>query len=99
MRRPCPSRMPSADTSPFRPLRASTERATRSLTVAFPRRHLAGQPARRSVGVVLFLPDRQPQLDLLDHLAAGREGLGAVRARSGDGHTDVTDAQLANAVH
>ena len=46
-----------------------------------------------------MLPDRDLVLEVVDQLAAGLDGLAAVGAGDGDDDRDVTDPEVADAVH
>jgi hypothetical protein len=52
-----------------------------------------------AVGVVLFLPDRQPNLDLIDNVAAGQESFVTMRRRHANPDCAVTNLQKTYAVH
>src|ERR1700761_2103535 len=58
-----------------------------------------GHPGSIASHVVFFLPDRQAVLDLVDDVAAGAKGLVAMRRSHTDPHGQVTDGQVAGAVH
>ena len=60
---------------------------------------LAVHPARVAARVVLLLPDRDAVLDLVDDVAARREGLGAVRCADADPDGDLAERQRADTVH
>src|SRR5215469_13482565 len=60
---------------------------------------LAVHPARIAIHVVLFLPDRQAVLDLVDDVAAGAEGLVAMRRAHPDPHGQLADAEVTDTVH
>ena len=48
---------------------------------------------------MLFLPDGEPRLDLLYDIARSLVRLRSMRARDGDGDTDLTDGQVPRPVH
>src|SRR3546814_2631643 len=57
------------------------------------------QPVLAAFGVALALPDRHARLDLVDDVATGGEGGGAVRGGDADPDRDVADHEVAGAVH
>src|SRR5690242_14171057 len=59
----------------------------------------AGDPGGVAFEVVLFLPDRQAMLDLVDDVTTGAEGLVAMRGGGADPHGKVADLQVAHAMH
>src|SRR5690606_4886638 len=56
-------------------------------------------PLCRAVGIAFVFPDRDPRLDLVDHIAAGVEGRVAVGGTRADPHRQAADRQLAHPVH
>jgi hypothetical protein len=60
---------------------------------------LAIHPGRYALDVVLFLPDRQALLQLVDDVAAGLEGLVAMRRRRPHPDRQLADREVADAVH
>ena len=60
---------------------------------------LAVHPARVAVEIVLFLPDRQPMLDLVDHEAAGTKRLVAMRRARAHPDREIADAERAEPVY
>src|SRR5690606_40542142 len=59
----------------------------------------AAHPAGIAVGVVFLLPDRQPDLHLVDDVAAGVEGGIPVRRRHADPHRALADLEQPVPVH
>src|ERR1700722_10247736 len=59
----------------------------------------AADPLSGAVREALLLPDRHRRLQLINQGMTGVEGLGPVPARHADDHCQVTDGQLADAVH
>src|SRR5258708_30310505 len=60
---------------------------------------LAVHRARIRACVGLLLPDRHTLLDLVDDVAAGEEGLVAVRRAHAHPHRELPDAQVPEPVH
>ena len=48
---------------------------------------------------MLFFPDRQPRLGLIDDIAAGVESITPMFGRDTHPHGHITQMQMANAVH
>ena len=74
-------------------------RFTRRVGVRALRTALAVDPAGIAVDVVLFLPDRDAMLDLVDDVTARGERFRAMRGAHADPDGEFADREIADAVH
>ena len=56
-------------------------------------------PAGMAISVMLFLPDREPDFDLVDNLSASLECFVAMRRRDAHPHRAFTNFQLSCAMY